>query len=234
MNRGSMTSQYQIAEARRGEWENAAEFLRDARALIENDMAHEALYDGLRSRMIHLLRSGAGFEQAESWRAAMARAAALVKPDDNEAACGKGIIDARLHVLIDMGADLVSQIEHFSQAHLKDQPHFRKCLEILKAAQGELSRSDLLEQLGLKQANGTRVLKILESERLVRRERRGSHIYVLLLPQGQRALVEWARPNRVPENAPVLFTQPIPGVDTHCWTTALDDGTPVLPARIPA
>jgi len=207
-----MIKQKQIAETRRGEWRSSQEFLTVSRDLAADDSMHEALYDGLRSKVIHLFRSGASIEQVIDWRDAIIRMRSLIESEG--VSNGLPLVSTRLEVLQDLNTDFIAQLNMFKPADLKNQPHFHKCLKLLESVHGKMARRELIKKLGLKEANGTRVLKILESERLISRERSGSAITVHLSPEGRKAIMDWeSPPARTPRPTTVakLTMQPIPG-----------------------
>ena len=91
-------------------------------------------------------------------------------------------------------------------------------MKLLSDNDSELPRKKILQMLGLKEANGTRVLKTLEAEKLIRREKRGRDVTVKLTSEGRRSLWLWDTPN-VSEQ-PTLTTDVIDGVSSTEWNAS--------------
>ena len=177
-----------LAEVRRAEWDSPKDFLEKARHWISEVEAYEALYDGLRHKISYLLRSGAPVEQISSWQNALSTVMGLASKSDHSTSEEASLLHQRLNVLRDFSSDLISQLNLFSVKALKDQPHFQACLKLLSENDSALPRKKILQMLGLKEANGTRVLKTLEAEKLIRREKRGRDVTVKLTSEGRRSL----------------------------------------------
>jgi predicted transcriptional regulator len=232
MNRGSMTDLKILAGVRRGEWPDTSDYLKIVRELISDRDAHEALYDGLRSKIVHVLRAASSIEEVSDWRNALARTSSLLAVECKGNTADSMLLEIRLNVLGDMGADMIAQLHSFAPAALKDQPHFKKCLLLLNAAQGkEMPRVNLIDALGLKQANGTRVLKILEAERLILRRKVGAAVHVTLTPEGRKALMTWGSPPARDDSATKLTTDEIPGVEASSWSVNAYGPVDSEPAR---
>jgi DNA-binding MarR family transcriptional regulator len=230
-----MTDLKILAGVRRGEWPDTSDYLKIVRELISDRDAHEALYDGLRSKIVHVLRAASSIEEVSDWRNALARTSSLLAVECKGNTADSMLLEIRLNVLGDMGADMVAQLHSFAPAALKDQPHFKKCLLLLSAAQGEMTRVDLIDALGLKQANGTRVLKILEAERLILRKKVGAAVRVTLTPEGRKALMKWESPPTMVGSTTKLTTAIIPGVETNWWSaSAYDNANPDLARQLEA
>jgi predicted transcriptional regulator len=215
-----MTDRKILAGVRRGEWPDASDYLKIVRELVADGYAHEALYDGLRSKIVHVLRAASSIDEVSEWRNALARTSSLLTVESKGNAADSMLLKTRLNVLGDMGADMIAQLHSFAPAALKDQPHFKKCLLLLSSKNGEMSRVNLIEALGLKQANGTRVLKILEAERLILRRKVGAAVHVSLTPEGRKALMKWESPPTMVGSTSKLTTAEIPGVETNWWSAS--------------
>lgn len=209
-----MASLKQLSQLRRAEWETSSQLLSDLRELIDDVSTYDALYDGLRCKITYLLRSGAVLEQVSSWQEAILTIKSQAAIKIHEGLPEATVLDERLTVLRDVTSDLMAQLRLFAPSSLKDQPHYKACLKLLRASsRGEMLKADLIEGLGLKDANGSRILKNLETERLIRRRREGRRVIAILTPEGRKAIMEWDSPPKGPK----LTIDPIEGVHQKSW-----------------
>jgi hypothetical protein len=172
------------------------ELLANVRELVAEEAGREAVYDGAREQLLSEIRSEASSaDRLRAIREALHRISSYARAKAPEAT-----IDP-LHVLairMDVLSHAISDQSAFSEAYTSDslrhQPHVEACLSRLLGANGSLSREALLNYLGLKQSNGTRVLKLLEGARLVTRRKVGQTVTVLLTSLGRKAAMKWASP----------------------------------------
>lgn len=179
------------AEAiRRGELE-PAELIELAPAAAEDEEGREALYDGVRTTVADLLRSGASQDEAAEWRDVITHLIGIAEEAQSGDASDRALLAARLGTLRDLSADVVAHQTYYSVERLSEFPTYGVVLRYLLEEEGSAQRSAVLQAVGLKQSNGTRVLKLLESARLLRRRRVGAEVMVELTADGRRALSEW-------------------------------------------
>jgi predicted transcriptional regulator len=214
----------ELAKVRRGEWETA-ELLGFARQFVAEPPQVDALYDGLRAKVGHLLRIASSAEEMAEWRNAIARVIALALDCAPKSEPHPSMeLAVRLGVLRDLSADSVAQEAFYGTDRLRDQPHFKKCLELLESNHGEMTRAKLLTDLGLKESNGTRVLKVLEGARLIRRHRESGAVRVRLTQDGRKALLQWRSPPASPNGAKLHVdggSGAIPGVPRQDWEASM-------------
>lgn len=189
------------------------ELMSQARELAASEDGQEALYDGMRDRVSTLLRSEASSpDEIQALQEALRRLASL--------AWGGASADTvepmqrlamRLEVLADQTADAVAFADAYTLSALRRQPHFEACILLLASRRGPTSRGDVLDTLGLKEANGTRVLKVLEKARLLVRRKRAQSVDVELTELGRRVAEAWA-PTRGGSSSRLALSEPVDGM----------------------
>jgi DNA-binding MarR family transcriptional regulator len=183
-----------------------------ARELAGTEDGQEALYDGLRDRVSTLIRSeGSTPAEAEETREALRRLAGLawgLSGSDEPAALHK--LAVRLEVLADQLGDVLAFADAYAIQALRRLPHFQACILELARCNGKTARRDLLDTLGLKEANGTRVLKVLEKARLIVRRKRGQSVDVELTDLGRRTAAEWSP--RGGSGSRLALSEPVQGM----------------------
>ena len=165
-----------------------------ARDLVASEDGQEALYDGFRDRVATLIRSeGATPSEIGAVREALRRLAGLAWGlADSDDVTPLQRLAIQLQVLSDQTSDALAFADAYALDALRRQPHFQACLLELARHHGKVARSDLLDTLGLKEANGTRVLKVLEKARLIVRRKRGQAVDVELTELGRRLASDWS------------------------------------------
>jgi len=169
------------------------ELLAAVRDLVDHAEGREALYDGGRGQMLVRLRSDTAdaddlaaakgtFQRISSY----ARAIAPVGEVDP-----LHVLAIRMEVLAHAISDHGAASDAYRAENLRQQPHVEACLVHLHHAGGKLARSELIARLGLKQANGTRVLKLLETARLVVRRKAGATVEVSFTTLGRKTAMAW-------------------------------------------
>ncbi len=182
----------QAAETLRTGELTPAELLSLADAAAAHSEGREALYDGLRVTVAGLLRSHAQAAELEEWRdvlthlSGLARMAAVTDPNAG------ALLAQRLDTLRDLSADAIAYQHFYSAERLGEFPLYRKLLAHLKKAGDSAPRNAIVKALSLTESNATRVLKLLENARLLRRRRIGGEVHVTLSSEGNRLLSHWA------------------------------------------
>ena len=226
LKRSSMIDAAEAAEIRRAEWD-VSEFLGKIRIFVGDTSAHEALYDGLRGKISDLLRSGAEGTEVEEWRDLLDQAIALASSRMEQSPDGYATLALRLNVLRDLNADILEQLSTYAVPDLYKFPHLQSCLEAIQNSNGEIARGLLISILGLKEANGTRVIKLLENVRLIRRRRSGRRVTVSITPEGREVLRGWKREQNkgyVSDKVIPLLRAFPPMTDTKEFSAAVEGG----------
>lgn len=189
------------------------ELMSQARELVASEDGQEALYDGMRDRVSTLLRSeGSSPNEIQALQEALARLASLAWGNaSSDAVEPLQRLAIRLEVLANQAADAVAFSETYTLSALRRQPHFEACILLLASRRGSTSRSDVLDTLGLKEANGTRVLKVLEKARLLVRHKRSQSVDVELTELGRRVADAWA-PARGGSSSRLALSEPVDGM----------------------
>lgn len=176
---------------RRGEL-TPAELIPLAPAAARDEEGREALYDGLRVTVADLIRSAAPSPELGEWRETLTHLIGLVEhADEIEPDPALPVLATRLGTLRDLSADAMSYQAAYSVERLREVPAYRDLLCQMQMAGGTANRKTVLAAAGLKQANGTRVLKLLENARLLQRQRAGGEVTVTLTSEGHRVLAAW-------------------------------------------
>lgn len=158
--------------------------LAEARAILEHatsDAARApAIYAALRAWTWKALRGRRQDGELSGWHRLLRAVAARLSMHDPA-------LSERIETL----GELVFETVRFADANPTDEvlarDHVREILDALRTAPGcEIARPELIRLFGLKQANLSRVLAIMEGSGLVERETRGRVVYVRL-PAGERA-----------------------------------------------
>ena len=197
--------------------------LAEGRGLVDSEIGRDALEDGGRDWLIALARNeGSSTEAAQDLSETFRRFAALgfgLSPQlevDPQAAFA-----IRMTVCADIAADLAAFEEGYAVQALRGLPHFEACLTLLYRAPGQaMSRADLIRSLGLKEANGTRVIKALEKAGLVARHAQAGGKRVDLTSRGRHAICSWLSPVRgeVVDGPILVIKTPIAGMESRIFS----------------
>jgi DNA-binding MarR family transcriptional regulator len=211
----------EIAAIRNSEWA-PDDFLGNARNWVADVAAHEAVYDSIRGKIGHLIRSGGERDALAGWSETASRLAGFAESHVNGTDLNTfNRLASRLEVLNDLAADAISTFTNYNVASLGGQPHFKACLEALELAGGKMRRQSLVTSLGLKEANGTRVLKVLEGVRLIRRQTSGGReVIVHLTAEGREAIADWNGEAVGPRNqgmACIVISSNVDGLSGLRW-----------------
>ncbi|WP_295226027.1 hypothetical protein [uncultured Brevundimonas sp.] len=174
--------------------------LAEARALLPSVDGRDALFAGSREWLLSLVLSDA-FRSAEieQIKSTYDRLGALsFGLAQNSVVDPMADFAIRMSTLAYVAADVEALRESYDVESLRDQPFFKACLTTLHEAGGSMARKALLAELGLKEANGTRVLKALDKARLINRrsggDGAGNLVTVELTPLGKKTAMKWASP----------------------------------------
>ena len=208
-----------------------------SRQLVPSDEGRDALTAGLREHLFTTIRNDAATPvEVAKLRAVMERVGAL----------GRGVAGPREpdHIIefsaqVDALAALAGDLEAFRKAYdvasLRDMPHFHMCLRFLKDADDHsLERSKLREALGLTQSNLTRVLKVLEKNRLIQRRSAGKHVIVELTKTGRVTEFTWSDRSAVRNQVPVAPSRRAGQLAVREPIAGLNGSYPVERARVGA
>lgn len=188
------------------------QLLKAARDLVGSQKGQEALYDGLRDQVSTILRSeGATEADINETREALRRIAGLAWGlADNDEVPPLQQLAIRLEVLADQAGDALAFADAYALDVLRRQPHFQACILELARHNGKAARGELLDTLSLKEANGTRVLKVLEKARLIVRRKRGHSVDVELTQLGRRVATDWSP--RGGSGSRLMLSEPVRGM----------------------
>ena len=169
------------------------EILSASRDLVADTEGQEALFDGSRERLIAAI--GSGSDDFTALKDVFARIAGLAwaeGPDHNVDALH--VLAIRMDVLMQLAADYESVGDGHRIDRLRTQPHVEKLICLVHQRGGTIRRDELLDRLSLKQANGTRLLLLVERSGLLRRRKTGTRVDVTLTPLGQKTAMKWRSP----------------------------------------
>ncbi|ADG11038.1 helix-turn-helix domain-containing protein [Caulobacter segnis] len=150
------------------------------------DMAGKAygqrVYIALKAVTVRRLTSRRA-DDASAWIDVIRQSSALLK------ARGETLVGERLLVLSDMAADWARTCKVHDIKSLLERPHVLSILQALHEAGGRAKRADLARQLGIGDANFSRILGALEAVGLILRDRRKERT-IGLTEEGARLAAE--------------------------------------------
>lgn len=193
------------------------EALASGRQLIASETGRAALEDGGRDWLIAAARGeGVDAKTIRTLEDAFRRFGALAQSLAPATEVDPHVVFAlHMEACADIASDLAAFTDSYSADALRAMPHFENCLTLLYHAQDHaMARGELLRELGLKEANGTRVLKALEKVGFVSRQQEGRTKRVQLTSRGRTTICRWISPDRneAPQGAQVLLLTPVAGM----------------------
>jgi len=172
--------------------------LEAARELVGDSEGREALYDGARDHLLSEILGESGSDLA-ALKSAFERIGALALGMAGHAAIDPLLLlSARMDVTVHLINDITVLRDAYNFEKLRGQPHIEAAVTALHLANNQMPREALLTHLGLRQANGTRVLKLLEKARLIKRTRSNAGVQVSLTKTGIKTAMEWRSPPSTP------------------------------------
>lgn len=149
------------------------------------------IYVALRNWTWRMLRTQREVKDLWKWHE-LIRMAASVGSDGNP------VNQARLLTL----GELVEQTARFSEANpaaaVMQRDHVRPVLDALTRSGGEAWRHDLMQETGLREANLSRVLLLMEASGLVQREQKGRKVRVRLTGYETLSRLDFFKPKEAP------------------------------------
>lgn len=177
------------------------ELLSASRELAADTEGREALFDGSRERLLAAI--GSGYDDFAALKDLFGRLAGLawaMSPGHDVDV--HHVLAIRMDAMTQLAADYESVGDAHRLDQLRAQPHVEKVICLVHQQGGAVRRDELLEQLSLKQANGTRLLLLLERAGLLRRRKMGTRVEVTLTTLGQKTAMTWRSPPVTPPRRP--------------------------------
>jgi hypothetical protein len=150
--------------------------------------ALESLYDECRKSAWSLIRSCAASSEVEAWREGTERALAFISRVEF-ARSPLALFAARLQVIQDLLAEEVFFESRHPADEVLERTHVRPILTALLKHRGRMPRAALLKVTELGTANLSRVLRVMEMSRLIRRKSVGQNEVDVLVTAYARELM---------------------------------------------